>query len=88
MLKVKIKEALKKSKFVLYFLCALSSAYIVLILTVIIEWIGKGIIYPGSIHILTSAALLVVLGCTYLAWNSIKHMETKLKSLEKVYLLD
>ncbi len=88
MLQIRFKEELKKSRFVLYFLCALSAALVVLILLLIIKWLGTGMPILDPVHVLITAATLIVLGCTYLAWNSIKNMDMKLKSMEKVYLSD
>ncbi|MFC2124459.1 hypothetical protein ACFLU5_06580 [Bacteroidota bacterium] len=88
MIHIKVREALRKSKFVLYFLCALSTVSVILILMIIINWLGTGMPILEPVHVLTMAATFTILGCTYFAWNSIKHMDIKLKSLEKVYLSD
>lgn len=86
MLLQRLQEILKKSRFVLYLLFILSGISVVMILSVIIEWIGGGINLVEPSHVMNTVAAVFVLGCTYIARNSIRHMEKRMKSMKKIFL--
>ena len=88
MIRQKLQEELKKSRIVLYFLYALSVFSVFLILFLLVEWIGTGILINNPIHVFTTVASLIIIGCTYFAWISVKNMEVRMESMEKILLAD